>query len=290
MARVLITGATGMIGTHLTEKLADKHEVFSLGRRASVVVSIKHVNCDLARNRLPQGLPDNIDTVIHLAQSAHFREFPDKADDIFSVNVSSTQLLLDWARRAGATHFVYASSGGIYGHGRDAFREDDLFHGGAELGYYLASKRCAEMIVESYASCFTVAILRFFFVYGPRQGGSMLMPRLVRAVQHGRPITLQGQEGIRINPIHVSDAVRCIEAALGLRESEKVNVAGGEVVSLRALGELIGLQLAKQPAFEFQPGEPRHLIGDTEKMRRLLASPTVTLEEGLRSLTAPISA
>jgi UDP-glucose 4-epimerase len=289
MGPVLVTGASGMIGRHLLQHLESQREVIALGRHAPQSTAARFLECDLAQDVLPDGMPVTCDTVIHLAQSVHFREFPDQANDIFRVNVGSTQRLLDWAKRAGVRRFVYASSGGIYGHGEEAFREDAVLRSGGELGFYLASKNCAELLVENYAAYMTVFILRFFFVYGPGQRDNMLMPRLIRSVQRGQPITLQGSEGVRMNPIFVSDAVRAIIGTLNLDSGQKINVAGSEVVSLRSLGILIGRLVNREPHFQRQDGEPRHLVGDVTKMVKLLGAPVVRLNDGLKHLIAAMA-
>jgi nucleoside-diphosphate-sugar epimerase len=58
----------------------------------------------------------------------------------------------------------------------------------------------SEIIAENYAPYMNIVILRFFFVYGPRQNTTMLIPRLIRSIKEGNPIILQGSNGIRINP------------------------------------------------------------------------------------------
>jgi len=70
--------------------------------------------------------------------------------------------------------------------------------------------------------------------------------------------------------------------ALDLEGSHTINVAGPEELSLRRMCELIGTALGRAPLFEPQPGEPRHLVGDTTKMRALLAAPRVRFADGLR--------
>ena len=100
------------------------------------------------------------DTVIHLAQSRHYRQFPERADDIFAVNVKSTFQLLDYARRAGAGRFLHASSGGVFGYSYEKFVETDPVN---PLNFYLSSKYCAELMVGNYRDYFLTIVLRFFF-------------------------------------------------------------------------------------------------------------------------------
>ena len=66
-----------------------------------------------------------------------------------------------------------------------------------------------------------VVILRLFFVYGKMQKSTMLMPRLLANMKDGKPLTYKVIMGILINPIHVSDAVSSVLAALDLKGSIK---------------------------------------------------------------------
>jgi nucleoside-diphosphate-sugar epimerase len=153
-----------------------------------------------------------------------------------------------------------------------------------DLGFYLGTKLCAEVLVENYTPYLNVVVLRLFFVYGPGQRKSMLIPRLVKSVAEERPITLQGRHGIRMNPTYVSDAVAAVRRSLDLQGNHKINVAGPEVLSLREIGEVIGKLMGIKPAFQSQPGpEPQHLIGDISKMTEMLGPPVVGFEEGMKA-------
>lgn len=283
-SRVLMTGASGLIGRAVVAQLRGSHDLVAVGRSAPGA-GARWVRADLEERLSRSSLPASADAVIFLAQSEHFREFPDKARHIFQVNVDALQAMLDWARAAGVRRFVLASSGGVYGHGDGEFREDDAIAPGGPLGYYLASKQCAELLTQSYASQFTVVILRFFFVYGPGQRRSMLIPRLIDSVRDGRPVTLQGPDGVRLNPTYVDDAASAVRGALALESSHIINVAGTETVTMRELAGLIGSAVGRKPSFDVRKEEaPRHLVADTTKMRRLLGGPTVTIAAGLATI------
>lgn len=282
--RLLLTGGTGLIGRAVIERLAGDDELISLGR-TEPPPGAKWLKADLNAPLNLALLPDSVDAVVCLAQSEHFRDFPQRSQEIFQVNVASVATALDWARQAGARRFVLASSGGVYGHGENAFREDDVIGPSGPLGYYLASKQCAELLTESYASLFNVVILRFFFVYGPGQKRSMLIPRLIDSVRKGHPVTLQGPDGIRLNPTYVSDAAEAVCHSLELDSSHIINVAGNDVLSLRELALAIGGGVGREPIFDIRREEvPRHLVADTERMGRLLGPPRVTLQQGLAAM------
>jgi UDP-glucose 4-epimerase len=287
--KCLVTGISGLIGSHLIHQLCEHYSIVGLSRKKLEFEprsnKFEYLEIDLSKSWETMILPDKIDAVIHLAQSEHFRDFPDRAEDIFQVNTFTTLRLLDYARKAGAKTFILASSGGIYGHGDREFSEDLEISARGDLGFYLGTKLCSEAIAESYTPFMNIIVLRFFFVYGSGQRRSMLIPRLIQSVLNGKPIALQGQDGIRLNPTHVSDAVTAIIHSLQLEGSHKINVAGSQVLSLREIGEIIGKAVDKKPKFDVQMDvQPRHLVGDINKMSRLLGLPKVKFEEGIEML------
>ncbi|WP_448208559.1 NAD-dependent epimerase/dehydratase family protein [Azospirillum sp. sgz302134] len=285
--RVLITGATGFVGRRVLEHLVARgDEIWAIARtppadhRLGPVRWLRH---DLARPEPPVGLPRAIDAVIHLAQSPDYRGFPEAAPEIFAVSAGSCAHLLDWARRAGASRFIVASTGGLYGSCDRPIREDDRVEpGNGPLAYYFAAKRTAELMALCYADSFATVVLRFFFVYGAGQNPAMLVPRLVRAVQGGQPVPIEGADGLRFNPIHVSDAARAVVGTLGLDRAGIINVAGPEVVSLRAMVERIGAVAGRPPVLapdlSRRPGD---LVADIARMTKLLHPPVVGPYEGL---------
>ena len=288
MKRCLVTGLTGLIGSALLLALRPGWDVTGIARARSRQGSQPDrpfdLTVDLSQEWATGLFPRQVDAVIHLAQSEHFRDFPERALDIFQVNTMSTIRLLDYARQAGAKTFILASSGGIYGPRDRELTEDMEIFAQGNLGFYLGTKLCSEVMAENYAAYLNVIVLRFFFVYGPGQRKSMLIPRLVQSVAEGRAITLQGQNGIRMNPTYVSDAVAAICRSLDLQGNHKINVGGPEVLSLREIGEIIGRLVGIKPAFECQAGpEPRNLIGDISKMTEMLGPPAVRFEEGMKA-------
>ena len=125
LMRVLVTGANGFVGRRLLETHSGGHELVALARtRGPELPGVEWIEHDLVEPLADARLPDRIDAVIHLAQSRRYREFPEGARDVFEVNTRSTFELLEYARRAGARSFVFASTGGVYGVAARASRRD----------------------------------------------------------------------------------------------------------------------------------------------------------------------
>jgi UDP-glucose 4-epimerase len=285
MRTALVTGAAGLLGRATVDALADSGvEVHALvrGKEQAFRDDVVFHEADLARPLRDASLPGEVDAVFHLAQAREFRDFPASAPSVFSINVASTAFLLDYAFRMGATSFVYASSGGVYrGRPGGPLTEDEPVQGPADLGYYLSTKLSCESLVASYSGQFATASLRYFFIYGPGQERSMLIPRLYDRVRNGEPLALQGDEGMRINPVHVSDAAAATVAASGLKGGITVNIAGPEAHSLREIGEIFGRDLDREPVFEHGEGTPSDLIASTALMAETLRAPAVTLSDAL---------
>ncbi len=286
MKTCVVTGTTGLIGSALVPELTRECEVTGVSREtpdwAGAAGKYHHLNLDLSGEWDAHALPSRTDAVIHLAQSDYYREFPNRAEDVFYVNTLSTLKLLDYAKRAGARTFVLASSGGLDTYQGQSFSSGEWKPAQENLNFYLGTKLCSEVLAESYSGIFNVVLLRLFFVYGPHQKPDRLIPRLVHSVNEEKAIRLQGNEGIAINPIYVSDAVKAICKALDLQTSSAVNVAGPEVLTLRAIGEIIGNTLNKKPRFEIaEPGKGPSLGGDIRKMSTLLGPPRITFKQGI---------
>ena len=281
---VVITGATGLIGRGLVASMATANEVHCIVRQPQKEKEIVWHAHDLAQPGELKGLPVRADAVVYLAQSEFFRDFPEKSGEIFQVNTASLLKLLDYARRAGCRKFVYASSGGVYGMSEPPMTETTPVAADGTLGFYLVSKVCSEMLVQTYSHLFETVILRYFFVYGAGQRRSMLVPRLVDRVRSGEPIALQGADGIRINPTYVADAVIATARAVEIAGSHTINVAGPETLTMREVGVLIGRAVGRDPHFSVNDARPGHLVADIGRMRELLGAPRVGFGEGLRRM------
>lgn len=278
---VLVTGALGFVGSHLVQGLRDRHRVFALVRRLPQDRSggVSWIGQDLTRPLDLGLLPAKIDAVVHLAQSKHYKQFPDGATDIFDVNVRSTLNLLEYARGAGARSFVLASTGGLYGYSFEKFVETDPINLG---NFYVTSKYAAELLVGNYSPYFTTVVLRLFFVYGPGQRG-MLIPNLLGKVLQDETITIEGNPGCRINPLHIDDAVRVFEPAMRLPHSALLNVAGNEIVSLTDLVRAMETATGRKAALRYsEASQPGDLIADNSRMATMLGvEPRLSLIQGL---------
>jgi nucleoside-diphosphate-sugar epimerase len=277
--RVLVTGATGFVASRLVPRLAQEHEVIALGHDADRIAGadgVERLEVDLRDRDFAQRLPE-VEAVVHLAQANV--PFPDGAADLFAVNTASTAILLEHARRVQAQAFVFASSASVYGLGDMPWREDDTL---SARDFYSATKVSAERLVLAYEQQFSGTIMRLVAPYGPGQSGRMI-PRLIDSVREGRTITLNPGAGPRMNPVYIDDLVDLIRVALHASESNVVNVAGDDAVTIRELSDLIGSIVGREPVYEEREGaRGGDIVCENGTMKNLLGgSPLVPLREGL---------
>ena len=283
--RILVTGASGFLGRYLVPELAQRHEIVATTRAgiSSNESGVQWISADLARPDDDWQFPSHVDTVLYIAQSRRYGEFPEAAADIFGINVHSLWRLVDYARRVGAGQFVFTSSANVYRPSALPLNEEAAID---PATFYATSKRIAEMILESYGTELPTTILRLFTLYGPGQEDS-LVADLIDRVKKGRSVTLSGECGPKFSPLYVTDACeaikRVIECPPESAGARHYNVGGIEEVSIRDFAEAIALACGIDPMFEHREFEAD--AGWVVDGRRLAAAtgwaPETTLEDGL---------
>jgi nucleoside-diphosphate-sugar epimerase len=282
--RILLTGATGLIGREVVRLAPAGWELVAVAR-AEVPGVTQTVLADLTHPGFADALPDGLDAIVHLAQAREYRNFPQCAPGVVAVNVDATAQLLQHAAQSGAGQFLFASTATIYrpaAVGTAPLREDDEIRC---RSIYAASKRSAELLCAPYSALLPTRALRIFTTYGGVHDGR-LVSDLVSRVEHGRAVTLEGERGMVTSPIHASDVARSIIAALGrppaLGELDVVNVGGAQTLGIRDMADAIGRVLGREPVFETREGDPPSYAADRTKLDAILAPPApVDFEAGL---------
>ncbi len=237
-----------------------------------------------------QKLPSRVDTIVHLAQAREYRDFPASAVDIFDVNLGATARLLDYARRAGAQRFVFASTGTMYEPSRAPLTERSPI---LCASYYAASKRAAELLIGQYRQLFGCWLMRIFTVYGIGQR-DQLVANLIRRVAGEEPVPIQGQSGLPVSPIHAGDVARALWQAAtdadAVPESgcQAVNVAGPQQLTIRDVAEEIGRALGATAKFECAAGEdpPGYMADRTLLDDRFALAAPIPFADGIRRVLA----
>ncbi len=277
--KIVVTGARGFIGGYLVPRLAERHEVVAL-RRATDEPLLRGegnvVTLDLSRGFDLSVLPRAADVIIHLAQANV--PFPQSASEMFAVNTSATQLLLDYARRVGARQFIFASSGDVYGARLGLAKESDETH---PESFYAVTKRASELLTFSYREYLQPCVLRLFQPFGPGQS-NRLIPKLADRIRLGESVKLNKDGRPHVTPFYIADVVSAFLRAVDGSFAGTVNLAGDTRVSVRELADAIGGALGREPRFEETVEEAGDVMGSNDLMKQSLGDwEMVSLTEGL---------
>lgn len=260
--------------------LAEHWNVLALTRSAGAAMEhVAYQECDLTSDDAFAALPERVSAVVHLAQSRRFREFPAGAADVLAVNVTATERLAHYAVHAGATHFVYASSGGVYAPSTKPLRESDPLLTPERAGWYQGSKLAAESLVHAHRNALVPVVLRPFFIYGVGQRRDMLIPRLCDVIRDRGEIQLAGHDGMFISPTHATDAARSVLRALSLDAPATINVRGPDVLSLRMICDRLGAALGETPRYACGDVPGPAFVADPLLMHELLGAPSHRFDE-----------
>ncbi len=301
--RCLVTGVAGFIGSHVAGALLERgHQVAGLDcftdyyGRASKDANLSPLRAapdfvfhqlDLTRDDLGPALGD-VEWVFHQAGQPGVRaNWGDEFAAYLTNNVLATQRLLEAIVAArGVRGLVYASSSSIYGDAEQfPTREDALPR---PISPYGVTKLAGEHLSRAYGAThgFSVAILRYFTVYGARQRPDMGFHRFIRAMFHGEPIDVYGDGRQTRDFTHVADIAAANLAAMDRGADGVFNIGGGSRVELIELLALIARLVGRPADLRFgppQPGDVRHTGADTSAARQRLGYvPRVSLDEGVQ--------
>ena len=295
---ILITGASGQIGTNLA---------LALQRRGDTVVALdKRPNpwtdefdthivdlVDLARRREPIRVDVELDVVVHLAAWAKVFQLVSEPGKAFE-NVEMIWPVLELARRA-RVPLVFGSSREVYGDLHRHVTDETMADFVVAESPYSASKVAGEAFFYSYARCYDLPYLVFRFsnVYGrydhDLERMERVIPLFVRRIHDGQPITVFGREKM-LDFTHVDDCVAGVVAGIDALASgrvigETINLAYGQGQTLFDLVGLIELAVGRRAQARYeqsQTGEVTRYVADIGKACRVLGyQPRMPLTQGI---------
>jgi UDP-glucuronate 4-epimerase len=257
LARALVTGCAGFIGSHVAEALlARGDDVVGIDcftdnyaredKRANVAQACEHDGFTLVKADLVtmdvERLLDGCDAVYHLAAEPGVRSsWGQRFDRYLRNNIRATQRLLEASAREPGRRIVYASSSSVYGESEALPTPEDATP--RPLSPYGVTKLAAEQLCRLYHAEQSVdaVALRFFSVYGPRQRPDMAFRRFCEAAAAGAPIEVFGDGRQTRDFTFVGDVVAAVLAAgeAGGVGGEAYNIGGGSRVSLASTLELL---------------------------------------------------
>jgi len=311
MAKVLVTGGAGFIGSSVAQKgIRNGHEVVILDNLSSgsknalehleslgAKIVIGDIRDSVAVQRAMQGC----DAVVHLAAQISVPASLENPQENYSINVEGTQLILNSCKQFDVKRVIIASSAAVYGReDRLPLREESA---GDLLSPYAESKwENEQQIIASRLNGQKAVALRFFNVYGPGQradgGYAAVIPKFIDMMVNGKTPTIHG-DGLHTRDfVHVHDVCSAIFALIeGEWQAEKhhvYNVATQTKITLLDLIEAINNALIKiQSGFvplvpthgPERVGDIRHSMANIERIQTTLGwNPVIVFEDGIEGL------
>jgi UDP-glucose 4-epimerase len=300
--RVVVTGAAGFIGSHLSERLlAAGHEVIGIDCFSDYYERArKEQNLETSRDyddfRFEQvdlvdadlaPLLEGAGVVYHLAGQPGVRpSWGNQFDRYVRDNIIATQRLLEALKGSPIKRLVFAGSTSVYGDAEMFPTKETALP--RPVSPYGVTKLAAEHLTHLYTRNFAIPAVsvRYFTVYGPRQRPDMAFARFMQALTVGDDIEVFGDGEQTREFTYVSDAVEgTIKASTADVIGEVFNLGGGSRVTvnkvLATLEEISGIQVRRK-ALPAAPGDPRHTGASINLARERLGwEPRVSLREGL---------
>lgn len=315
--RILITGASGLIGSYLVETIAYLNSENKLSRPCKILglqkskinkkgrlgyllgrSDIEFISHNASVSYTPR---QKVDFIVHCAGMSAPASFLADPLSTIDVNVSGIRWILEYAKKKKIDSILYMSSGEIYGNPpSNQIPTLETYNGNVSTSdpraCYTSSKRLAETLCFVYHDKFDVPvkIARPFIVYGPGLGieDRRVMADFIRSGLQKKPIEMLSEGKDTRSYCYVADAtVAFLKILLSDKNGEVFNVASDiEEVSIHDLAQLIhkicqisdSVKVKKTDA-SFIKGAPNHVMPDISKLKKTFGfKPEIGIEEGLR--------
>ncbi|QUX29322.1 NAD-dependent epimerase/dehydratase family protein [Nocardiopsis akebiae] len=305
MARAVVTGGNGFVGSHLVDRLlarGDEVVVFDTrGARPAPAPSWKEVEyvrgSVSSSEQLAKAVRGGVDVVYHLAAVVGVDRYLESPMEVIDVNFTGTRNVLDLAERAGAK-VVFASTSEVFGKNPDVPWKEDadrvLGTTSASRWSYSSSKALAEHLTFGYMGRgLNASIVRYFNLYGPRQRPAFLVSRSLHRALRGEPPVVYDEGGQTRSFTYIDDAVEAT-VEIGTRpeaDGECFNVGSSDEVTIREAvdlivemtgGGVVPTSIDTRDRFGHSYQDLDRRIPDAGKIRSLLGwKSTTSLREGV---------
>lgn len=291
--RVLVTGGSGFIGSHVVDKLrARGHEPVIYDLRPSPwhldpAYPVDTVLGSITDREALERALHSCDAVAHLAAVADVNDVHAEPEDAERVNARGTVAVLEAARRAGVKRIVYASTIWVYSDCEpEEVNEQTLLPPPSHL--YTSTKLAGELYCKAYQELYGIdyTILRFGIPYGPRAREAAVIPAFVNKALAGDPLTLAG-DGLQSRKfVYVEDLADGVACGLDEIAVNRVyNLASDETVTIKQIAETIkelmgDVEIVYTPA---RPGDFGGKIVSSDRAEQELGWTAATpFSEGVR--------
>ena len=299
MARVVITGGAGFLGSHLADLLLGRDDAvvaidnLSTGNRANIEHLFGHPGFTFVEHDVSNfvWVPGDVDAVLHFASPASPIDYLEMPIQTLKVGSLGTHNTLGLAKDKGATYFI-ASTSEVYGDPHVHPQTEDYWGNVNPVGprgVYDEAKRFSEAMTMAYHRYhgLDTRIVRIFNTYGPRMrpdDGRVVSNFIVQALK-GEPLTIYGDGSQTRSFCFVEDEVRGLIALLDSGEHDPVNVGNPNEFTINELADIVLEVTGSSSIVERHPlptDDPTQRKPDITRAKEILGwEPQVQLREGV---------
>ncbi len=293
MAKTVVTGGSGFIGSHVVDALLDAgHEVTVIDHRVPPHRrDVKFEDIDLMDLSSVLAATRDVEHIFHLAAVSNVNYAYKYPVYTVALNILGTTHILEAARINAAKRVHLASTVWVYNGtpNGEPLAESVPFYLEGAGHIYTSSKMSCEMVCHNYSQLYHVpfTILRLGIPYGPRMREELLIPSFIKKALAGQPLTVAGTGNQYRNFIYVRDLAEA--HVLAMKETaanQTYNLEGSRKITVLEVAKGIRGVIGDHVKIEFVPERPGDFGGKevtAEKARQELGwSPTVEFEDGLR--------
>lgn len=313
MAKILVTGCAGFIGSHLTKRLlSEGHQVVGIDNlnsyydvelkndRLKWIGSSSHFKFQKIDLQNKSALSDlfkseSFEWVVHLAAQAGVRYSLTNPQAYIESNIHGFFNVLECCRQQKPERLIYASSSSVYGNASTMPLREDM-NTDNPISLYAASKKSNEVMASSYGHLFglTAVGLRFFTVYGPWGRPDMAPFLFTKSLFAKERIKLFESGNLKRDFTYIDDIVegilRCLKKDLPQKENTILNIGCSSPVVVKdflaRLESITGIQAQIESA-PMQPGDVRETFASVDRLAELTGyRPKVQLAEGLKNFVS----
>ncbi len=308
--KILITGAAGFIGYHLSKRLCqDGHIVIGMDNLNNYYsIALKEARLGILQTYsnfsfLQKDISDrslmlelfrdiSVDIIVHLAAEVGVRSSTRQASNYIDTNVVGFSNILEGARKQGVSHFIFASSSAVYGNNQHypSSENDCVDH---PISFYAASKKANELLAHSYAHLYQLKStgLRFFTVYGPWGRPDMAYYKFTQKIIAEEPIEIYHHGEMHRDFTFIDDIIEGLhriihQQSISINNHYSIyNIGRGQPIKLLELITELEKNLGKKALKKYLPlqaGDVLKTYADTSALKRdYHYEPKIDFETGI---------
>ncbi len=317
MKKILITGAAGFIGFHLTKKLYKKFDIIAIDsfteyydislklRRAHELkkIGIDVIKLDLNYTNELEILKQNkFDYIFHFAAQPGVRYSFEQPDSYMTNNILATFNLLELLKDRQPKHFIFSSTSSIYGYRNNfvPFKETDKSD--YQISLYSSTKKSVESLLHNYSYNFgiPVSILRFFTVYGPWGRPDMALFKFIKSIISEEVIDVYNKGELWRDFTYIDDLIEAISRLINIIPDKSnrlendslsdvcpfriVNIGNKKAINIIDFIKVLERLTNKRAKLNYLPmqrGDVLFTLADTGLLKRLTGyAPETSIEKG----------